>query len=235
MNPLAFPLTACDAWRGAAVRFGDAVVQVPGTRRIRLSVVASNRRIHRPFDRSVSSGGTVVDVGANIGYNALDAARLVGPTGRVIAVNSFYADSCYAEVTDVVRVPVLRLDDIVAGEADVVKIDVEGAEFDVLAGMQWLMAVPWLVLIIEWRPRLQRLAVAEIARLAGGWNARPAPSNSWHRGRRNGEGGGRSGVSVRTPLALPLRIRCAAALALRTGLRANGRPDAVAIPRPLRA
>jgi FkbM family methyltransferase len=178
---------------------------VPGSRRIRLSVVAGNLRIHRLLDRFAARGATVVDVGANIGYNTVHAAHLVGATGRVIAieptpdnlavlrrnvaaagfanvavhavaagraagtqdlyvrgdvsaVNSLFPQSCYAFVTDVLPVPVLPLDELVDGCADVVKIDVEGAELDVLEGMPRLLGSPGVALIVEWHPLLQRLA-----------------------------------------------------------------------------
>jgi FkbM family methyltransferase len=151
----------------------------------------------------VAPGSAVIDVGANIGYNTLHAARRTGPYGRVLAVepaadnlevlrenvaaaglanvvvapvacgtiastrdlfvrgtqsavNSFFPDSCYARVTDVVRVSVVPLDDL-AVDADVVKIDVEGAELDVLEGMPRLLQKP-PALIVEWHPLLQRLA-----------------------------------------------------------------------------
>jgi FkbM family methyltransferase len=194
-----------DAWRGETVRLAGAALYVPGTRRIRLSVVAGNLRMQRLFDRLVRSGATVVDVGANIGYNTVHAARLAGPRGRVVAVeptpdnlevlrrnvqaaeltnvvvepvaagrvpgvrelfvrgarsavNSLFAESCYASVTDVLQVAVLPLDELVEGRADVVKIDVEGAELDVLEGMTRLLRVPPAALIVEWHPLLQAMA-----------------------------------------------------------------------------
>jgi FkbM family methyltransferase len=196
---------AVDAWRGDTVRIGGQRVAVPGTRRIRLSVVGGNIRMHRLIDALVGPGGTVIDVGANIGYNTLHAARRVGRAGRVIAVeptpdnlavlegnvaaaglgnvviervaagrargahdfyvrgeisavNSLYAQSCYAAVTGVLQVPVERLDDLVGGTADLVKIDVEGAELDVLEGMPRLLSHPGLALIVEWHPTLQSMA-----------------------------------------------------------------------------
>jgi FkbM family methyltransferase len=203
-DALELPRAAVDAWRGETIRLAGGAVHVPGSRRIRLSVVAGNLRIHRLLDRFVAPGSTVVDVGANIGYNTLHAARRAGPRGRVVAieptpdnlavlrrnvaaagldnvvieavaagaaagsrdlfvrgavsaVNSFFPQSCYASVTDVLPVPVLPVDDLVAA-ADLVKIDVEGAELDVLEGMPRVLRAPQLVLIVEWHPLLQQLA-----------------------------------------------------------------------------
>lgn len=205
MDTLETPRALLDAWRGARIRADGAVLQVPGARRIRLSVVAGNLRIRRLLRRTVRPGAVVVDVGANIGYNAVHAARLAGCRGRVIAVeptpdnlavlranvaacglanvivapvaagsvrasrelyvrgdtsavNSLFPDSCYAQVTSVVEVSVVPLDDLVAGTADVVKIDVEGAELEVLHGMTRLLREPRTVLIVEWHPLLQQMA-----------------------------------------------------------------------------
>lgn len=204
-NALSYTRAAADAWRGGPVRLAGAKVWVPGPRRIRLSVVGGNIRIHRLIDALTRPGATVVDVGANIGYNTLYAARRVGPKGRVVAiepspdnlsvaadnvaaaglsnvilrpvaagrspgqrdfyvrgetsaVNSFFPTSCYAEVTGVLKVPVERLDDLVDGDADLVKIDVEGAELDVLEGMERLLRRPSLALVAEWHPTLQIMA-----------------------------------------------------------------------------
>ena len=202
---LGLPQAVVDAWRGETVRLAGADLRIPGTRRIRLSVVAGNLRMHRLLDRFVTPGATVVDVGANIGYNAIHAARLAGRRGRVFAVeptpdnldvlrrnleaarlanvivtpvaagraagvrklfvrgprsavNSLFAESCYATVTDVLQVPVMPLDELVDGTADVVKIDVEGAELDVLEGMPRLLKAAPRALIVEWHPTLQSMA-----------------------------------------------------------------------------
>lgn len=78
--------------------------------------------------------------------------------GDISAVNSFYQDSVYANVTGVVSVPVEPLDSLVEGDADMVKIDVEGAELDVLAGMTRLLQSPTIALVVEWHPLLQEKA-----------------------------------------------------------------------------
>ena len=74
------------------------------------------------------------------------------------AVNSLFPDSRFASVTSVLPVPVMPLDDLVDGGADVVKIDVEGAELDVLEGMTRILRTPRASLIVEWDPLLQHLA-----------------------------------------------------------------------------
>jgi FkbM family methyltransferase len=205
MDTVETPRALLDAWRGPAIRTDGAVLHVPGTRRIRLSVVAGNLRIRRLLRGTVRPGSVVVDVGANIGYNAVHAARLAGAGGRVIAVeptpdnlavlhanvaacglanvavepvaagrtrafrelyvrgdtsavNSLFSESCYAHVTSVLEVRVVPLDDLVTGTADVVKIDVEGAELEVLHGMTRLLREPRTVLIVEWHPLLQQMA-----------------------------------------------------------------------------
>jgi FkbM family methyltransferase len=225
-DSLYWPRTIVDAWRGDTVRLEDMTLHVTGTRRERLSMVAGNLRIHRLFDRYVKPGATVIDVGANIGYNAIYAARLAGPQGRVVAleptpdtltvlrrnisasgfstivvepvaagslagtrdffvrgkisaVNSLYPDSRYAHVTSILRVPVVPLDDLVDGVADVVKIDVEGAEIDVLKGMPRLLRAPGVTLIVEWDPLLQQMAgygAEALPRwlLDGGWRLQSA-------------------------------------------------------------
>jgi FkbM family methyltransferase len=59
---------------------------IPGPLPIRLSVVLSNLRMQRMLANNLHPGDTVVDVGANIGYNTLYAARCVGAKGRVYAI-----------------------------------------------------------------------------------------------------------------------------------------------------
>lgn len=193
------------------IRLGDTRVHVPGPAAIRLSVVAGNIRLHRLMDRVLRPGQVVVDVGANIGYDTVHAARRVGPSGRVVAieptddnlvvlrhniaanhfanveihaaaagsargrrdfyvrgevsaVNSLYPESCYADVTAVVPVEMVRIDDLVETAA-LVKIDVEGGELEALSGMPRLLRNPHLHLIVEWHPRLQEAAGYEAGAL----------------------------------------------------------------------
>src|SRR5580765_3207524 len=80
LSPLA------QACAGSRVDVAGARVQIPGPLPSRLSVVAGNIRLHRLMDAAVTRGATVVDVGANVGYNTVYASRLVGPAGHVIAI-----------------------------------------------------------------------------------------------------------------------------------------------------
>jgi len=68
------------------VDVAGARLHIPGSLKIRLSVVVSNIRLHRLIDEAVARGATVVDVGANIGYNTVYLARRVGDRGRVVAI-----------------------------------------------------------------------------------------------------------------------------------------------------
>jgi len=138
----------------------------------------------RALKELVTSGDVVIDVGANIGYMSLIAAREAGPTGRVVAIepaqraysllavnarrnfpdriipvraacdetdgrvtmfvsefseeyNSLRPESVLGRVHEEV-VPARSLDSLnheLGLQPDVVKIDVEGAEWPVLKGL----------------------------------------------------------------------------------------------------
>ena len=141
--------------------------------------------VQQALIRSVRAGDHVWDVGANIGYLALVAARIVGPGGRVVAIepdascaaairanaalNGLDAievveaaaasrsgvaelvvvrDRLWTRLASVgdhhegearVEVRTVALDDVDGPPPTIVKIDVEGAELDVLAGMSRLL------------------------------------------------------------------------------------------------
>jgi FkbM family methyltransferase len=155
--------------------------------------------VQEALRRTLTPGATFYDIGANIGFFALLAARLVGPHGHVVAFepvtesaaslrgsaasNGFtwlavrdeavgaaagYASLCvvddpawshlssrgrHARTQREDRVPVVALDDLVhmgrLPPPDVIKIDVEGAELEVLAGMSSLLAHHRPLLICE--------------------------------------------------------------------------------------
>jgi hypothetical protein len=114
------------------------------------------------------SGAVAVDIGANIGAHALSLAQAVGPAGTVLAFepnppvravlernlalkqdSAEYSNMGLASLValdtphDLVDVPVRRLDDVFEQAAlprcDVVKIDVQGYECAVLAGMAGIL------------------------------------------------------------------------------------------------
>ncbi len=142
-------------------------------------------QVQQAIVRSARAGDHVWDVGANIGYLALVAARIVGPTGRVVAFEpdaqcaaairanaalnglgqvevveaAAARDSGTAQLVVVrdrlwsrlasvgdhheserhVEVRTVALDDVEGPPPTLVKIDVEGAELEVLAGMSRLL------------------------------------------------------------------------------------------------
>ena len=159
--------------------------------------------VHEALRRTLGSGGVFIDIGSNLGYTALLAAGIVGPSGRVIALDAqrecadatqvnarlnglhqVQALHCAAGATsgeqEVIvtqdplwtrlasvgehplevrrdRVPVTAVDDLVARlglpTVDVVKIDVEGAELDVIGGMGRVLAEQRPFVIAEMHDR----------------------------------------------------------------------------------
>jgi FkbM family methyltransferase len=142
--------------------------------------------VHEALRRTLGPGDVFVDVGSNIGYTAIVAASIVGPGGRVIALDAqrecveatrrnaqlnglgqlealhaaaaarggeadvvVTEDSLWSRLASVGDHPLAVRRDRVAAVAiddlpercglstiDVVKIDVEGGELEVVAGMQ---------------------------------------------------------------------------------------------------
>lgn len=157
------------------------------------------RPVQEAFRRLLAPGMTVWDVGANLGFFALVAGRVVGPSGRVVAFEPVRASAAairrnaklngldaiveareaavwsesgrgdllvvadrswshlaatghHAQTRAEVPVELVTGDDLVAaGEPppDVVKVDVEGAEIQVLDGMERVLREHGPALVIE--------------------------------------------------------------------------------------
>ncbi len=89
------------------IRFGARDVSEVEVRGIRLALDSADSSVSAPllndqryeahvtrvFEHYCKPGMTVVDVGANVGYFTMLASRLVGPTGRVVAVEP-NSDNC---------------------------------------------------------------------------------------------------------------------------------------------
>jgi FkbM family methyltransferase len=162
--------------------------------------------VTRAIRTLLREGDTFVDVGANIGYFTLLAARQVGPRGRVIAVEPApgnYAllekslalnglkhveahriaagasagrarlalpdaanGGSWALVNDArsgsFEVDVQPLDALLAGRrVQVIKIDVEGAEQQVLAGLQRTLETSRPLLLLEYSGQTKMLEALE--------------------------------------------------------------------------
>ncbi len=97
LSAIAAPLTALpdlDRWRNPQLLF-DARIRVAGSGRFLCRrgtddlwhvLPAAQRALHRALAEVLAPGGVFVDAGANIGAFTLPAARLVGPEGRVVAI-----------------------------------------------------------------------------------------------------------------------------------------------------
>jgi FkbM family methyltransferase len=165
--------------------------------------VAAAAHLRRPaatltaaaLDDAARPGGTVVDVGANVGLHALRLARRVEPGGRIYAVEPAPDNLAYlrenlrrnrvenVEVLELaasdqrgtrrfflqerpthhgfyerpegrgqaIEVVTAPLDDRIEGPVDLVKIDTEGAEIEVLRGLErTLAASPGAQVVAEW-------------------------------------------------------------------------------------
>lgn len=205
-------LAALDGPSGGSpvlVRFGASDVEVVDVAGVSLALdtadtsvsrVIMDDRTYEPevtgvLARLLRPGMTFLDVGANVGYHALLAARAVGPTGRVVAVEPS-SENCRLILLSVALngfdnvevlpvglddhqgwahlshhigsnasfvpggaddlrrghgtvVPVFRLDQLVTGHVDVVKLDIEGAEAHAVAGGAALIAASLPVVVTE--------------------------------------------------------------------------------------
>ncbi|HTR90061.1 MAG TPA: FkbM family methyltransferase [Solirubrobacteraceae bacterium] len=159
----------------------------------------AERPLQQAMLQELTPGATFFDIGANVGFITMLAARLVGPSGRVVAfepvpqnvaairenlamnsigwaevregavgggsgeasliVSDVSAFSRLAAVSvptgarETIAVAVSSIDDLVSSGAvpppDVVKIDVEGAELEVIEGMRHTIAEHRPVLLCE--------------------------------------------------------------------------------------
>lgn len=108
------------------------------------------------LERNVTANGlrtvTIVPVAAGAGR---------GPRALVLTGSSdshgFYAHPL-APTEGSIEVSEMPLDELVPYPVDLVKIDVEGAEPEVLAGMPRLLDSPGLRLVVEWNPACLRAA-----------------------------------------------------------------------------
>jgi FkbM family methyltransferase len=171
--------------------------------------------VQEALRRSLGPGGVFIDVGSHIGSISLLAAALVGPSGRVVAldaqrecvdatrvnaaINGFdqvttvhaaagaasgegevivVADALWSRLATVgphplerrrEQVEVVTLDDLVErvglDRVDLIKIDVEGAELDVVAGMRRVLAELQPVVVCEMHGK--NAAFIEAMRAAG--------------------------------------------------------------------
>jgi FkbM family methyltransferase len=175
---------------------------------------ANERPVQEALQKVLFPGQTFMDVGANVGFFAVIAARLVGPAGCVIAfepvptnrrvlkrnlaTNNFrnvvvrneavadrsgesslflaeWAGGAALAGSDpppdargTMRVRTITIDDLVyRGEIpppDVVKIDVEGAEYEVLLGMHRVIGEYHPILLLEFDARTRAGVDAKIAK-----------------------------------------------------------------------
>ncbi len=88
------------------------------------------------------------------------AFHLTGSTDS----HGFY-DHPLTPTMSTIEVDVARLDDLLTGTVDLVKIDVEGAELDVLSGMDRIFREGLKYLVVEWNPACQLRAGRKVAEL----------------------------------------------------------------------
>ena len=163
-----------------------------------------HRLDRRVFLQALAPGMTVIDVGASSGFFTLLAARTMGATGHIHAVEPSpralarlernvrlskarnvtihpyaagrrrerkifhvttgggtdgFHGSDFSPTVETIDVSAVPLDEVIASPVHLVKIDVEGAEIEVLTGMTRILSEsPALALLVEWNPSGQRRA-----------------------------------------------------------------------------
>lgn len=180
---------------GTRLRLDAASLSPSGAQSYPVLIGTHETQVQEALIRSVGPGGVVWDIGANIGYMSLIAARIVGAQGTVVALEPdpdcaaairrhaelnempnlhvveaaaaarnetgeliVVADPLWSRLASVgehdlatrrIDVRLIALDDLEAPTPDVIKIDVEGSELDVLAGMPRLLREARPVVICE--------------------------------------------------------------------------------------
>lgn len=191
------------AYPDGMIEVAGVLFRLSGSDTAKLMYVTIQDGVAAYLRRHLAPGMTVIDVGANIGFHTVLAAKMVGPTGCVHAVeptketvvelrknvqlnrlsnvmvypcaagtatgettfyvrgghgaqNSLFSDHLDRPVLSTHLVAIRRLDDLIQGPADIVKIDVEGGELEVLMGMERIRAEnPKLRMVLEWCPVMQ--------------------------------------------------------------------------------
>jgi FkbM family methyltransferase len=99
---------------------------------------------------------------ANVQVHPYAAGETDGEVDFHVGATSTLNSRAFREESVVVRVNERRIDDLVASPVKLVKIDVEGHELNVLAGMRRILAEnPALCLLVEWGLRLQTASGAQ--------------------------------------------------------------------------
>src|SRR5690606_37949249 len=118
-----------------------------------------------PFPNSIAVLESNIELNALTNVRVLQSAAGAQREKRLLylheysTLNSLYADLNKPVTSKTLEVDVVRLDDVVQPPVDLVKIDVEGAELEVLAGFSGILAGSQPpILIIEWSLAWQQRA-----------------------------------------------------------------------------
>jgi hypothetical protein len=116
------------------------------------------------FRHALLPGRTVVDVTARVGSYTVLAAHAVGrrgtvyaiepdPESRALLVRNVHHQRLQNVVVPDLEAPAKPLDEMIPGSVDVVKIDVEGAEVEMLEGAERLLRrSAKAILFVKWNP-----------------------------------------------------------------------------------
>jgi len=171
-------------WRGP---FRGARIVMNPRHSLRKAAGLYEHELNSWLERALASVVRVIDVGANDGYFSFGCAaafRRFGTRGQIVGIEAQqqHVDQLRASVAEhpsldiriihafagaEVRKGVVTLDSIAAADRDrtLIKIDVEGAEEDVIAGAQlWMRPSNWFVIEVHHHEMLPRLTGAFAAK-----------------------------------------------------------------------